>query len=200
MAGKVKLKLDKAVENVRIVKGIGDLDIKKDKTQSSRAQPETVNKIQQQNQLKAELNAEKQKLLQLCSAIEQVSEDLKGFYQNSLSEGKEKIVNLAVKIAEKITKTKINAEDYNIAQIIQETVSELQTSDIMLIRLNPDDLQTLESFQKENGEIKKLKGVKFEQDDTVNKGECRVQTLKGTFERIVDVSLERIEQAMLKTV
>lgn len=191
----ITLKLDKAVENVRIVEKINNLNIKKEQVNPKHQQQD-----QRYNQTITELNAEKERVMQLSSALEQVSANLQEFYENSLPEYKEQIVNLSVNIAEKIIAAKIEKGEYDIASIIEDTVSELNKDEISVIKLNPDDMETFRGVQEEKDKIKELNGVKFEEDAKIKRGECKVQTERGTIEKIIDTSLERIEQTLLKTV
>jgi flagellar biosynthesis/type III secretory pathway protein FliH len=182
------------------VEKIDKLNIQKDKNKNANEDPAQQQQDQKHNQLITELNAEKERVVQLSSAIEQTAENLQDFYENSISGNKEQIVNLAIKIAEKFISAKIEKGEYDITAIIQDTVSELNKGEISVIKLNPADMETLEKIQEEKGEIKEFKGLKFKQDPETGRGECKVQTTRGTIEKLIDTSLERIEQTLLKTV
>jgi flagellar biosynthesis/type III secretory pathway protein FliH len=145
----------------------------------------------------AELAQQKAQLAQLCQAVNSIAGGLSRLYQDTLARNRAEIARLAVEIARKILRVRIEKRDYDMQGIVEEALKLAPTRQHVVIRLNPEDLPGCQQLQQANptGPFAELE---FTPDGGLGRGECLVETPKGIVPSFLEEHLERIGEALQK--
>jgi flagellar biosynthesis/type III secretory pathway protein FliH len=137
----------------------------------------------------------KQQASKDCELINLVISALQKFTAETIKQYKEQILNLAVKIAEKIIAVNVKQDNYNLAGIITEALNCVPQAQEITVFLNNGDLQRVNQLQKQ-GDLWEFPSVVFKADPALKKAECRVETPKGTVNYIIKEHLEKINKVL----
>jgi flagellar biosynthesis/type III secretory pathway protein FliH len=143
------------------------------------------------------LEAEKASYLQICQTLNGVIAKFNQFCDTAFVSHKEEIAKLAVEIARKILIRKVEDGDYEIESIVREAIEKAPSRQELVVKLNSQDLTTLQKVQQDNGD-EMLTGIKLVADADVKKAECIVESPKGIIESLIDAHLEQISKALIK--
>ncbi|MDD5135335.1 MAG: FliH/SctL family protein [Phycisphaerae bacterium] len=182
MGGQATILCNVAVNEVSVLEGYSYADTPK-------SQPN------QTEQLDQDVIQEKQQITQDCELAASIVSALQKFSSETIQQYKDQVLNLAVKIAEKIIAVNIKQENYNLAGIITETLNCAPQAKEITVFLDNDDLQRVNQLQKQ-GDLWEFPSVVFKADPALNKAECRVETPKGTVNYIIEEHLEKINKAL----
>lgn len=136
-------------------------------------------------------------LTQTCKILNDITTNLKNFYNTLLKEHKDQIARLSVEIARKILIQKVNDGDYKIETIIKEIIQNAPSRQDIVIHLHPKDLQRYENTLKKNPDCI-LQGIELVPDPNIGLAECKLKSPKGDIEFIIDEHLEKISEALKK--
>ena len=139
------------------------------------------------------LDEKNQEFYSILKAFEEKIEE----YENSFSEI---VIKLAGRIAKKIIKREVESEPI-IKEIIDDALSQVIAADKIIIRVNPDDYDLLESEENHHKEIRFNK-IKFESDASIEKGGCIVETEIGNVDARISSQIteitKKLEQKFVK--
>lgn len=118
--------------------------------------------------------------------------------KNKLYEGsEEEIADLIIAAATKIVRKELDLDREIIAGVIKDALKELSDKKDILIRVNSKDyfyiLEHKERLFAEDGD---LRGVRFEEDDSVGIGGCLIESGHGEVDARIEKQLEKLEEAM----
>jgi flagellar biosynthesis/type III secretory pathway protein FliH len=146
-------------------------------------------------QLNQDIILKKQQFSTDCELLGSVISALQKFTAETIKQYKEQILNLAVKIAEKIIAVNVKQDNYNLAGIITEALNCAPQTQGITVFLNNGDLQRVNQLQKQ-GDLWEFPSVEFKADAALKKAECRVETPKGTVNYILKEHLEKIDKIL----
>jgi flagellar assembly protein FliH len=175
------VKLDRPVQNTTAVT---------DNTDKSGLLPQQGDSLGRMQEQKTELN-------NLCSGLKNIIETLAGMQSQLFRQYKDDIVNLAVEIARRILKHRIEQDDYKIQDIIKQALDDAPIQKDVVIRLNPKDYTQIEQLIKAC-EIDFAKSATFVADSAIDPAQCLLETPKGIVESFIDGYLDRISEALKK--
>ncbi len=132
----------------------------------------------------------------LCSALEELVGRLNQLYDDIFAGHSEAIARLSVEIARKVLMQKIQDGDYEIESIIQEALKSAPENTGLVVRLNPQDLETFRQLQSSGETI--LSGFDLQTDPSIGRAECIIESSKGVIQLLLDEHLERISKALTK--
>jgi flagellar biosynthesis/type III secretory pathway protein FliH len=156
--------------------------------------PAEEKKREEQQRIEA-LNAERQRLSDICGMLEKASQEVKQFHNDIFSTQSEQIAKLSVSIAEKILLQEIGERRYEIEKIIQEALKNAPSQHGVTVRLNPEDLEVYQKSVKEGGKDV-LANVKLVSDPNISSAQCVVETDKGMIEYFIEQHLQLIGEAL----
>jgi len=139
----------------------------------------------------------KKKLNRLCEALAKAVEQINLYGQNLFAAHREKIVHLAVQIAARILAREIEQGHYEMENILAQVIEHAPLSQVVEIRLNPEDLKTCEAWLK-NEQAPLDHEIKLVADESIGRAECAVHTPEGIVEYRIEEHLRQIEAAMAK--
>lgn len=119
------------------------------------------------------------------SALETIMQTLKENQWRLQKEAELSVLNLAIKIAERVINSEIEADRSKLKNVIQEALQYVQRDELIKIRLNPKDYAYISG---ESAMLDQLPAdINVEQDNSLSQGGCVLQTTLET----VDASVER---------
>lgn len=145
-----------------------------------------------------EINQQKARLAQLCSALKKIIETLDKFQDSAFTRRKEDIVKLSLEIARKVLAQKVKESDYQIESIIHQALEGLTVQQDVIVRLNPTDHSRIEELLK-SSEINDFRGLTFVSDGKIAPAECVLETNQGTIEALIEEKLQHIADALRKS-
>lgn len=142
--------------------------------------------------------------------VESLNPLRKRFMQLLLSAGKEKeriytdahgtLLNLLFQIAEKIIRREIENDRDIIVGIVQEALSFVADTSHVKVRLHPDDLKESEKILTDEMRQMEFKtGLDLEPDDTLELGDCIIETNAGEVDARLRTKLQELEQLLSKS-
>jgi flagellar biosynthesis/type III secretory pathway protein FliH len=106
------------------------------------------------------------------------------------------LADLALKIARKVIGEHLDADPTLVARIVADTISELEPTTSLIVRVHPDDLAAVEA---DRGQIERLvKGtgkVEITADDTVDRGGVVLASPVGEVDARIETKLAVLETA-----
>lgn len=103
-------------------------------------------------------------------------EELQQQHRQSLQEMQEVAVELAVAAASALTGAAIDRGQFAIDDLILQALDQMQVTEPVRVRMNPMDHELLQTLMKEPDASEELKRLSVTQDDSLNRGSCRVES------------------------
>lgn len=184
MAGQITINLDNAIESISILDaGIISEEIEQEKAKQ-------INELS--------LRKQENELSSACKAFKMAIAKVNQFYGNIVARRGEEIAKLSIEIARKILVQKIEANDYEIESIITESLKNFQSTQDVVVHLNPDDYEQCKKImEKDKSSIPS--GVTLLADQNIGRAECILKSSKGTILSLINDQLEQIENALKRT-
>lgn len=131
-------------------------------------------------------------LLRIAEEIE----ELQGRQRNSLQELQELAIEIAVDVAQRVTRTCIDRNGFGIDRLVQEVVDTLNPQETLSIQMHPDDIAGLSDAVKEHG----IDGTKilFRPNAAIHRGECRAETATLCLTNNIYTHLAQIRTKLLQ--
>lgn len=186
MLNMVSIVLDRPFSSVSVCGGEND-DLEIQQAAAERAKAMFDAEMQK-------IAAEKKRIAQLISAVEEAVKEIEEFRKRSVAENQKQIALLAVEIARKIILSEIKEGKYDITAIIEKALQATPSRDGAIVRLSPADYATAEEIAKSGGS--NFENVKFEADSSILPAHCHVETSKGVVEYFIDDQLESISTTL----
>jgi hypothetical protein len=144
-----------------------------------------------------EVQQQRDGLARLLATVQRLADSLGRVYEETMACHRGEIARLAVEIARKILMYKVDKGDYAIQAIVEEALKQAPARQKIVVRLHPEDLAECQRLQKEDpqGPFAQLE---LAADGDLGRGECFVQTPKGTVTSLLEEHLERIREALQK--
>ncbi len=144
-----------------------------------------------------EFQEQPDELARLLVTLNGITDSLHTLHEQAVASHPAEIAKLAVEIARRILRHKVDQGDYEIQAIVEEALQEAPTQQDIVIYLNPDDLLPCQELQRQNPQSP-FAGLELTPDRTIGRGECLVQTPKGIVKSFIEERLERISEALQK--
>jgi flagellar assembly protein FliH len=136
-------------------------------------------------------------LIELCQNMTEIIDKAAACYQQILVESKDTIAHLSVEIAARILGQKIQDGDYKIEDIVKNSLNSVEEPGNVVVYLNPADYETILLMKDADGQ-NILKDMEFIADNSLGKAECKIKTLQGTLETLIEKQLDQVKNAFRK--
>lgn len=103
-------------------------------------------------------------------------EELQQQHRQSLQELQEVAVELALAAASALTGAAIERGQFAIDDLILQALDQMHVTDPVRVRMNPLDHELLQTLMKEPSASEELKRLTVTQDESLNRGSCRVES------------------------
>ena len=141
----------------------------------------------------------KQQLQSSVSALQQAAAELTVAKESLLAAWETQVVDLAIAIAERVTRAQVAAYPQIPLQLIRESLRLAADETQLVLQLNPADIAALgkdiDSCLAEMGKVGKVEVVGT---DLVGRGGCRLLTGSGEIDQRLETQLQRIESELTK--
>ena len=109
----------------------------------------------------------------------------------------QEILDLVIRIAEKVIHAEIRSEDSTRTSILEAGLRKLKDSEKVLVRVAPADLEAIEEvlpvLKEQNGMVGK---VTLQEDPQVSEGGCVLESDQCEVDGRIEVTLQAIEEAL----
>lgn len=134
-------------------------------------------------------------LIELADAINTVTENKRKFFEQSEPE----LLQLSLKIAEKIVQTQINLDQNTMIKIVNESIRRITDKDKVIIKVCPED----SDFIRQNREqilakMPDIRTLEIEDDPRIERGGCIIETRLGFIDSLISTKLASVEAALFK--
>ncbi len=143
------------------------------------------------------LKPDREKLIRAGEGLSRAAAALQQFQEELFGSHRDPIVRLSIGIAEKILMRQIQAGQYDIARIVGEALAVAPAQEPIVVRMNPQDLETYDKTLQESGKSRPG-NITFKSDGEVGPAECVVETSKGLIESRIADHLRLVEEALLR--
>jgi len=124
------------------------------------------------------------------SALETIMQTLKENQWRLQKEAELSVLNLAIKIAERVINSEIETDRSKLKNVIQEALKYVQRDELVKIRLNPRDYAYISG---ESAMLDQLPAdINVEQDSSLSQGGCVLQTTLETVDASVEHKLKEL--------
>jgi flagellar assembly protein FliH len=130
--------------------------------------------------------------------LERAIRETVGQREALLEEARRNVLDLAVKIARKVTFDAVEADPDLTAKMISAVIDSLIDRSRLIIKVNPDFLPVMEQHMNRFLESStSIKDLKFEADPRVRHGGCFIETPSGDIDARLESQFEVVEEAIL---
>lgn len=131
-------------------------------------------------------------------AIDMLAVNVARGYERLQEEAEQNVVKLALAIAQRIVKRELAMDDEIIVRQIHEATRRVIGVERIKIRVNPKDEECVRQHRtKILATTDAVREVVIEEDETIERGGCIVESDAGNVDALIATQLERIEAAML---
>ena len=128
--------------------------------------------------------------------LDSIIRELEGIKERKLQEVLPEIVDLALEIAAKIVRKKIEQDREIIVSVVRDAVRKLGREEKMVIRVNPSDYDTMISNLDSLREEARLRDISVEPSDSVSAGGCYIETPTAEVDARVEEQIRELRDAI----
>jgi flagellar assembly protein FliH len=133
---------------------------------------------------------------ELAPVLERLSAslaDLAGVKARLRKQAESDTVKLAVAIAKRILRRELAVDPHAVQGILSAALERIQSAELCSVTLHPDHEHTIRTFLDRQGVI----GVRILADRSLNPGDVRFETSRGTLDASIDSQLSEIERGLV---
>ncbi|WP_028579368.1 FliH/SctL family protein [Desulfogranum japonicum] len=132
-------------------------------------------------------------------ALELASQKIDTLRSKILVQCREEIINTTIQLTHKIVAQEIATGRDLIAHTVEMAIDKAIESDEFVIRLHPDDLQTVEEMRPELlNKMSSLNHILIKKDNTIERGGCILDSKTCLVDATVAAQLEKAKQFLLE--
>lgn len=115
-----------------------------------------------------------------------------------LSEARVDVLRLALKIAEKVTRRAIEVDPESVVAQLDAALEHVLAPTRLVVRVNPEDADIAASaLPQRTAKLQNAQHVELRSDDSLQRGDCVIETVGGEIDARIDTQIERIVNALL---
>lgn len=123
----------------------------------------------------AQLSADRRAIETVLGSLTAAADDLTRQHAERMDQWRTAAVELGVSIAAKLLHERITAGDFAVEQMIRDMAADMTDDEVVSVRLNPKDLELLESRLDGQPLLSRPTDPQLIADPTLGRGECRVE-------------------------
>ncbi len=145
----------------------------------------------------AGLSACREATATLAAGLESMAAELASRRATLLKEAERDLLDLAIRIAERIVRREISADKQAAGRALLEAVSLVAERSRITVRVNPADRSAVEEVHAElHRRFAEIEDLQLVGDEAVERGGCRVVTATGEVDMEVATQIERIRRLL----
>lgn len=136
--------------------------------------------------------------IQIADDVDSFNKSVRTFSENSkqaFDDLEKSIVDLSVKIAEKIIKIKINEDDNVILEMVNNSIQQANNGLKLTVRVNPAEYDFIAKFSEQPSVINE--NVVITSDESVEAGGCMIESDLGLIDAQIETQLEVINKKLV---
>jgi flagellar biosynthesis/type III secretory pathway protein FliH len=145
-----------------------------------------------------ELKADRTRIEEILGRLQDASAELRKDQTDRLREWQRAAVELAMTVATRLLHERVMSGDFPMEAKVRDMVSQLEDDAPITIRLNPADLQLLESRLGEEPLLPGRDDPRLIADPSLARGECRVEGKEAMLLSDVGRELQEIRDDLLR--
>ena len=149
--------------------------------------------------LARELKADRTKIEEILGKLQSASAELRKDQTDRLREWQRAAVELAMTVATRLLHERVLSGDFPMEAKVRDMVAQLEEDSPVAIRLNPADLQLLESRMGNEPLLPGRDDPRLVPDTTLARGECRVEGKETMLLSDVGRELQEIRDELLRS-
>lgn len=118
-------------------------------------------------------------------------------YDRMLAQSEEDMLELAVRMAERIVRRQIELAPESVAAIARGCLELVRERRQIIIYANPLDVPQLEAWREDLTQSVEARSLHFEPDPQIGRGGCMIETEAGRVDARLDVQLDSFKRALL---
>ncbi len=127
--------------------------------------------------------------------------ELNDYKKEYYSEHEDEVITIVSKAASRVLHSELSTNRDVIRDIILAAVGSVVTTEDIVIRVNSDDLEYLKMNQPDFiAHLEKTSRFALDTDDSLNRGDCSVESRHGEVELRIDEGLKVIERTLRETI
>lgn len=143
------------------------------------------------------INTTQEQTKRLILEAENILLEAKIEREKIIKETKSMLIDLCLLMAKKVVKVECQRNKNVILKNLEEALKKVKGQEEMTIRVNFSDLKCLEGHKKRLiSSIPKLEGIRFEEDETVEPGGCKIETNFGFIDARIKTQIENLEERL----
>ena len=107
------------------------------------------------------------------------------------------VLQLSVKIAEKIIGREIETDETVRGEIVMTALRQARQQELMIVRVNAADLPLVEKMRERIDAFGRARYLDFVADQTIKSGGCLIESASGTIDARLETQLRVLEKALL---
>jgi type III secretion protein L len=123
--------------------------------------------------------------------------DARAARDEALARAERDLLQLAIKIAEKIIGHQIERDTGTLADIVATALRNARRSELLTIRVNPADLPTIQEHRERLDPSGRARFLDIIPDPRVSSGGCIIESETGTINALLETQLRVLERALL---
>lgn len=137
----------------------------------------------------------------LIIRAQSILEEIVEYRIKSISSNEEELINLALKLSEKIIKKQISEDREIIRNNLKEAVKKVPISKELTIMVNWEDLEYIKEIKdKLIAEINGVEKIEVIENSNIDKGGCILETSMGTIDASINSQLEIIYEKFMEII
>lgn len=126
--------------------------------------------------------------------LKRIVETCTAAVENFEAEAGEALISLALRVAEQVLHSTLNAEPERIVDLVRDVLQvEGSHQGLLRLRLNPDDLELVDRYLQEDGTVSQWRLLA---DPAIERGGCIVETALGNIDATLQTRWQRVVSAL----
>lgn len=146
-----------------------------------------------------ELKADRKRIEEILGQVQEATAELRKDQTERLQQWQRAAVELAMTMASRVLHERVVSGDFPMEVKVREMVAQLESDSPVTIRLNPADLQLLESRLGDEVLLPGRDDPRLVADSTLARGECRVEGKEAMLLSDVGRELQEIREELLRS-
>ena len=142
-----------------------------------------------------------EKTKKMLESIEEIYISLENYYKDLILKNEENLINLSLKLSEKIIKKEIEKDKDIVIYNLNEAIKKITTTKTLTILVNYEDVEVVKNIKDRLlVEISGIEHIEISSSNSIPKGSCKLDTSLGTIDASLNSQLEVIYEKFMEVI
>jgi len=142
-----------------------------------------------------------EKTKKMLESIEEIYISLENYYKDLILKNEENLINLSLKLSEKIIKKEIEKDKDIVIYNLNEAIKKITTTKTLTILVNYEDVEVVKNIKDRLlVEISGIEHIEISSSNSIPKGSCKLDTSLGTIDASLNSQLEVIYEKFMEII